>query len=145
MHDTLTPPSTEEYRPSRARRFARSARAVAAGAVVTAAMLFTGLTALLAVMAPDDGQPDVAWGLAGMAAVVAIGTWVAALILTRVSGWALYVAAAVLVLLTAIGIYGGSRGSETGVLVVSLVATPAWVATVLWNRAGARHRPRGES
>jgi hypothetical protein len=108
-------------------------------------MLFTGLTVLLAVMAPDDGKPDVAWGLAGMAAVAAIATWVAALILTRVSGWALYVAAAVLVLLTGIGIYGGSRGSETGVLVVSLVAIPAWVATVFWNRAGAERRPPAES
>ena len=145
MHDTLTPPSTEEYRPSRARRFARSARAVAAGAVVTAAVIFTALTALLAVLAPDDGEPDVAWGLAGTAAVVAIAAWVAALILTRVSGWALYVVAALLALLTAIGVYGGSRGSEMGVLVVSLVAIPVWVATVLWNRAGARRRPRAEN
>lgn len=98
---------------------------------MTAATLFTALTALLAVLAPDDSKPDVAWGLAGMAAVVAIAAWVAALILTRMSGWALYIVAAVLVLLTAIGVYGGSRGSEMGVLVVSLVAIPAWVAAVL--------------
>lgn len=134
MRDTLTPPSTERHRPSRA-------RVIIGSAVAVVAVLFTGIAGLLAVVAPNDAKPELAWEIAGMAAVIGIATWVAALVLTRVSGWALYVVAAVLTLLTAIGVYGGSRADGTAVLVVSLVAFPAWVAGVLWNRPRVRRRP----
>jgi hypothetical protein len=134
MHDTLTPPGTERHRPS-------SARVVAAWTVAAVAMLITGLTALLAILAPSDSKPDLVWELAGLVAVIAIATWVAAVILSRVSGWALYVVAVVMMLLTAIGAYGGGRAEGMSILVASLVAIPVWVAAVLWNRTRARRRP----
>ena len=133
MQNTLTPPSTERHGPG-------PVRMVAGWTVAFVAMFFTSLTALLAIAAPGDSKPDVAWALAALAAVIAIASWLAALLLTRMSGWALYLVAAVLMLLSAVGVYGGARGSETGVLVISLVAIPAWVATVLWNRTGTTGR-----
>ena len=138
MQDIRTPPSSDASHLARLRTWA-------GWAVAALATLLTVLTAVAARSASTqvhDKDADIGWFVAGVVALIAIAAWIAALVLFRMTRWAIYVVAAVLMLLTATGVYGGIRdeGGEPGLVLVSLLTVPVWLLAIVWNRTRTRRQ-----